>query len=245
MFSVILNPGKKNAIEHVELMHPDWIQSFLNKQALLKHILMESSSKNQEVEETLEQKKIFRCDICGIGFSRNYRLTKHITDGICTRQKSTGGAHFLTPLTNILGEDDIEKMEMEIKRETNTDSVPSWHITKQKQTELDEDGNKKIIPRVRLSLQEKAKLIEESKRPGFNRKEVIARYGINPNTIVNILKKQDEILEMIHSGMGHKTNTNYGKERPNNYGKGRPPKNKNPEMMPAETGMEIVNKTVD
>ena len=134
---------------------------------------------------------------------------------------------------------------MEIKRETNTDAVPSWHITKQKQTELDEDGNKKIIPRVRLSLQEKAKLIEESKRPGFNRKEVIARYGINPNTIVNILKKQDEILEMIHSGMGHKTNTNYGKERPNNYGKGRPPKNKNPEIISPETGMEIVNKTVD
>ena len=53
---------------------------------------------------------------------------------------------------------------------------------------------------VKLSLKEKGKLIEESMRPGFNRKEIVARYGININTITNILKRKDEILQTLESG---------------------------------------------
>ena len=51
-----------------------------------------------------------------------------------------------------------------------------------------------------MSLKEKGKLIEESMRPGFNRKEIVARYGININTITNILKRKDEILQTLESG---------------------------------------------
>ena len=76
-----------------------------------------------------------------------------------------------------------------------------------------ESGQRQVIPRVRLSLQEKAKLIEESKQPGFNKKEMAARYGINLLTVSNILSNQDKILKMIESGIGHKTNANFGKEK--------------------------------
>ena len=48
----------------------------------------------------------------------------------------------------------------------------------------------------------------ESKEPNFNKKEAISRYGINYYTLQNTLDRQEEILKMIESGKGHKTNKN-------------------------------------
>ena len=45
------------------------------------------------------------------------------------------------------------------------------------------------------SLDEKAKLIEDSKKPGFEEK-----YGISSPAILNILKNQNEILKAVDSG---------------------------------------------
>ena len=58
-------------------------------------------------------------------------------------------------------------------------------------------GHKTNKNRVVLSLHEKARLIEESMNPGFNAKEAGVRYGININTVVNIVKKKDQILGMV------------------------------------------------
>ena len=41
--------------------------------------------------------------------------------------------------------------------------------------------------RVRISLEMKGKLIEDSKKPGFDRKKLIEKYGIGRSAISNIL----------------------------------------------------------
>ena len=51
--------------------------------------------------------------------------------------------------------------------------------------------------RVRLSLEDKAKIIVESKKPGFNKKQVEKKYGIGRTTIPNILKNQTQILKKL------------------------------------------------
>ena len=58
-------------------------------------------------------------------------------------------------------------------------------------------GHKTNKNRVVLSLHEKARLIEESMNPGFNAKDAGVRYGININTVINIVKKKDQILGMV------------------------------------------------
>ena len=58
-------------------------------------------------------------------------------------------------------------------------------------------GHKTNKKRIVLSLHEKAKLIEESMDPGFSEKEAGIRYGININTVVNILKRKDQILGLV------------------------------------------------
>ena len=39
------------------------------------------------------------------------------------------------------------------------------------------------LSRTRLTLQQKQKIIEESKKPGFKREKVINEYGINKGTL--------------------------------------------------------------
>ena len=53
--------------------------------------------------------------------------------------------------------------------------------------------------RVRLSLEDKVKIIEESKKPGFNKKQAEEKYGIGRTTIPNILKNQTQILKKLDS----------------------------------------------
>ena len=53
--------------------------------------------------------------------------------------------------------------------------------------------------RFRLSLEDKAKIIVESKKPGFNKKQVEKKYGIGRTTIPNILKNQTQILKKLES----------------------------------------------
>ena len=52
---------------------------------------------------------------------------------------------------------------------------------------------------MRISLEDKAKVIEDSKRSGFNRKKIEEKYGIGRNTISNILKNQTIILKDLDS----------------------------------------------
>ena len=54
--------------------------------------------------------------------------------------------------------------------------------------------------RIRLSLAEKAKIIEDSKKPGFYKKQIEEIYGISRPAILNILKNQNEILKAFDSG---------------------------------------------
>ena len=57
-----------------------------------------------------------------------------------------------------------------------------------------------ITSRIRLNLQQKQKIIEESKKPGFKREKIINEYGINKGTLSVLLKKQKEILEVVNKG---------------------------------------------
>ena len=49
--------------------------------------------------------------------------------------------------------------------------------------------------RVKISLEDKAKIIEESKKPGFNKKQAEEKYG--RTTISNIFKNQTQILKEL------------------------------------------------
>ena len=57
-----------------------------------------------------------------------------------------------------------------------------------------------LTSRIRLNLQQKQKIIEESKKPGFKREQIINEYGINKGTLSVLLKKQKEILEVVNKG---------------------------------------------
>ena len=48
--------------------------------------------------------------------------------------------------------------------------------------------------RVRLTLIQKVKIIEESKKFAFDRKKISNEFGISQATITQILKKQKELL---------------------------------------------------
>ena len=58
-----------------------------------------------------------------------------------------------------------------------------------------------IKQRTRISISDKVKLIEDSKKPGFSREIAEERYGIVKNTISTILKTQNEILKNFDSGL--------------------------------------------
>ena len=62
-----------------------------------------------------------------------------------------------------------------------------------------------IKQRTRISLEDKVKLIEDSKRPGFNRKDAMEKYGIGRNAVSTILKDQAKILKCLDSGSISKT----------------------------------------
>ena len=62
-----------------------------------------------------------------------------------------------------------------------------------------------IKQRTRISLEDKVKLIEDSKRPGFNRKDAMEKYGIGRNAVSTILKDQAKILKCLDSGSIIKT----------------------------------------
>ena len=57
-----------------------------------------------------------------------------------------------------------------------------------------------LTSRIRLNLQQKQKIIEESKKLGFKREKIINEYGINKGTLSVLLKKQKEILEVVNKG---------------------------------------------
>ena len=44
-----------------------------------------------------------------------------------------------------------------------------------------------LTSRIRLNLQQKQKIIEESKKPGFKRDKIINEYGINKGTLSVLL----------------------------------------------------------
>ena len=58
--------------------------------------------------------------------------------------------------------------------------------------------------RIRLSVAEKAKIIEDSRKPGFDKKKIEEKYGISRPAILSILKNQNEILKAIDSGSMNK-----------------------------------------
>ena len=53
--------------------------------------------------------------------------------------------------------------------------------------------------RIRLSIQQKVKIIEESKKSGFKREKILIEYGIGKATLSALLKnqKQTKITEML------------------------------------------------
>ena len=55
-------------------------------------------------------------------------------------------------------------------------------------------------PQRRLSLKEKIKIIEDSKKPGFDKAKVMKEYEISRPTIINILKNQFDTLKAVDSG---------------------------------------------
>ena len=58
--------------------------------------------------------------------------------------------------------------------------------------------------RIRLSVAEKAKIIEDSRKPGFDKKKIEKKYGISRPAILSILKNQNEILKAVDSGSMNK-----------------------------------------
>ena len=53
--------------------------------------------------------------------------------------------------------------------------------------------------RKRLTNDEKQKIIEDSKKPGFCRKKVMEKYGISRSAISVLLAKQKDILKKMDS----------------------------------------------
>ena len=97
-----------------------------------------------------------------------------------------------------------EEFDVKSKLKTETfedESNENISLVKKKKPRLRREHT-----RVRLSLQEKVRIIEESKKPEFDRSLVISKYGFNKHTLVRILQQEDEIMNLIESGKGHKTN---------------------------------------
>ena len=55
------------------------------------------------------------------------------------------------------------------------------------------------VQRVRLTIEKKRELIEDSLKPGFKRKEAQSKYGISLQAISSILKNKESILNTIDS----------------------------------------------
>ena len=51
-----------------------------------------------------------------------------------------------------------------------------------------------------MSLKEKIKIIEDSKKPGFDKAKIMKEYGISRPTVINVLKNQFETLKAVDSG---------------------------------------------
>ena len=61
--------------------------------------------------------------------------------------------------------------------------------------------------RVRLTLSQKVKIVEESKKSDFSRKKICEEFGISKATISQILKNQKTHLEAYDSGIPGKHKT--------------------------------------
>jgi predicted DNA-binding protein YlxM (UPF0122 family) len=57
------------------------------------------------------------------------------------------------------------------------------------------------LTRVRLTLSQKVKIIEESNKSDFSRKKICGEFGISKATISQILKNQKTHLEAYDSGI--------------------------------------------
>ena len=214
-FCSVISTTNRSLLDHVELEHPNWIDSFNNKLSLIRHVQNQSSN-SQDIKDTTENKQ------SSLEKSENF-VNKEVKNQDYTDRKSFKTKRGLTVITLSLEEkvkliEDSKKpgfcrKEVVAKYGININTITNILKKQDKILKIVESGQRQVIPRVRLSLQEKAKLIEESKQPGFNKKEMAARYGINLLTVSNILSNQDKILKMIESGIGHKTNANFGKEK--------------------------------
>jgi KRAB domain-containing zinc finger protein len=225
--------GHRGIFNHVELEHPNWIDSFKNKSSLLRHVILQSSShvlvhekrllqssNSQNTNGTLENKQeilVTPVDSEKIVKTENVKSQEY-TDRKCFKTKKGETVVILSLEEKAKLIADSKKpgfcrKEVVAKYGININTITNILKNEDKIRKIIESGQKQVIPRVRLSLQVKAKIIEESKQPGFNKKEVAARYGINFNTVINILSNQDKVLKLIESGIGHKTNTNFGKEQ--------------------------------
>ena len=211
--------SKRGLFDHVELDHPNWIDSFQNKMSLLRCVQMQSPNK-QNIKDTSRNKQGNLETAVG---TEKIVIAEDVKSQEYTDRKSFKTKKGETVVILSLEEKakliaDSKKpgfcrKEVVAKYGINVNTITNILKNEDKIKKIIESGQKPVIPRVRLSLQEKAKLIEESKQPEFNKKEVATRYGINFNTVINILSNQDKVLKLIESGMGHKTNTNFGKEK--------------------------------
>ena len=59
----------------------------------------------------------------------------------------------------------------------------------------------KTPQRRRLSVKEKVKIIEDSKKPGFDKAKIMIEYGISRPTVISVLKNQFETLKAVDSGI--------------------------------------------
>ena len=210
--------GQRGIFGHVELEHPNWIDSFINKSSLLRHVLLQSSN-SQNINGTLEDTQeilVTPVDLEKVVKTENVKSQEY-TDRKSFKNKKGETVVVLSLEEKAKLIADSKKpgfcrKEVVAKYGINNNTITNILKSEDKIRKIIESGQKQVIPRVRLSLQVKARLIEESKQPGFNKKEVAARYGINFNTVINILSNQDKVLKLIESGLGHKTNTNFGKE---------------------------------
>ena len=186
--------------------------------SLLRHVLQQSSN-SQNINGTPENKQEILVTPLD---SEKVVKTENVKSQEYTERKSFKNKKGETVVVLSLEEkakliEDSKKpgfcrKDVVAKYGINNNTITNILKSEDKIRKIIESGQKQVIPRVRLSLQVKARLIEESKQPGFDKKEVAARYGINFNTVINILSNQDKVLRLIESGLGHKTNTNFGKE---------------------------------
>ena len=185
--------GKRGLFDHVELEHPNWIDSFLNKSSLLRHVLMQNSNSQSIKGYTTENKQ----ENLGtpVDSEKNVK-TKDIKIQEYTDRKSFKTKKGETVVILSLEEKakliaDSKKpgfcrKEVVAKYGININTITNILKNEGKIRKIIESGQKHVVPRVRLSLQVKGKIIEESKQPGFNKKEVAARYGINKQTLINL-----------------------------------------------------------